>query len=111
MLDAVAGSAPNLLRANGTMAPATPLKQQLIVIARNTTTLSIRAKGLFTIVAKMNIAIPPVIPVKNPLNVPSNISLLHSSICRLTDEHRQEHCQRNDAVDGLLKKSHYKRSE
>jgi hypothetical protein len=39
------------------MAPATPLKQQLIVIARNTTKLSIKANWLFTIVAKINMAI------------------------------------------------------
>ena len=58
MLDAIAGSAPKFLRANGTIAPATPLMRQLMAVARNTTTPSITA-GLFTMVAKMNIAITP----------------------------------------------------
>ncbi len=58
MLDAIAGSAPNFLRTNGTIAPATPLMRQLMAVARNTTTPSITA-GLFTMVAKMNIAITP----------------------------------------------------
>jgi hypothetical protein len=78
MLEAMAGSAPSFLRANGTIAPATPLKQQLMVTARNTTTLSISATGLFTIVAKMNIAIAPVTPVSAPLKVPNTLSLIRS---------------------------------
>src|SRR3954463_9520547 len=43
MLDAIAGSAPSFFITNGTIVPATPLKQQLMVMARNTTELSISA--------------------------------------------------------------------
>jgi len=52
MLDAIAGSAPSFFITKGTIAPATPLKQQLIVMARKTTKLSISAWGLFTMVQR-----------------------------------------------------------
>src|SRR5439155_11432551 len=80
---------PKFFENSGTTAPTTPLIRQLIVVARNTITPSITATGLFTIVAKTNIAIPPVTPVKRSEEHTSELQSCGHLVCRLLLEKKK----------------------
>src|SRR5215204_3129398 len=81
MLEAVAGSAPKRLRANGTIAPEMPLMAQLSAAARLD------------------------VPQRDAAN--GDRERLAAGVARLAGEHRQERGEDDEPVEGALEKGHH----